>query len=199
MNTNGLAGASRAGADDLCKTGQKLHHVVFKDDKLNWLWEKAKEAGLPEEEMQSWNWVWKKDFDKIESDATGSPDPGRAARIEKLRREVKCLERQVKTDESKWRMAWQRMAGIEKALRTKLYKRRLREVAQKNGSVLIPYRNKSAIENAEENQDAKMGTRILHACLRVAITYMSQAWMARRRRSLWESAVQQYFLSLRQK
>ena len=53
MNTYGLAGASKADGDDLSKSGQKLHHVMFKDKKLNRLWEKAEKAGLTEEERQS--------------------------------------------------------------------------------------------------------------------------------------------------
>merc|ERR1712117_476133 len=53
MNTYGLAGASKGDVDDLSKSGQKLHHVMFKDKKLNRLWEKAEKAGLTEEERQS--------------------------------------------------------------------------------------------------------------------------------------------------
>ena len=53
MNTYGLAGASSADSESPTKSGQKLHHVMFKDKKLNRLWEKAEKAGLTEEERQS--------------------------------------------------------------------------------------------------------------------------------------------------
>ena len=53
MNTYGLAGTSSADSEIPSKSGQKLHHVMFKDKKLNRLWEKAEKAGLTEEERQS--------------------------------------------------------------------------------------------------------------------------------------------------
>ena len=79
-----------------------------------------------------------------ESDTPGYPDPERAARIEKLKHEVKLLEMQKMTDECIMARMKGNMAGLEKALRTKLYKRILRKIAQKNNCLLIPYKNKVA-------------------------------------------------------
>jgi len=53
MNTYGLAGASSEDSENPSRSGQKLQQVMFKDKKLNRLWEKAEKAGLTEEERLS--------------------------------------------------------------------------------------------------------------------------------------------------
>ena len=52
MNAYGLAGAASA-ADAGSQKPSQTHKVMFKDKKLNRLWEKAEKAGLTEEERQS--------------------------------------------------------------------------------------------------------------------------------------------------